>query len=1146
MAQFKPKKLNIESIHGGQKYAESRTPFLPSDVNEIIETLYGTSEGLRMSLRKASLLIPDDQIINIDLYEKNIIFPKGTIIVLNGKRKEFIETTVKINKYDRYFIVRFNTDTNEIETSLTVDDSDEYKNYYLFSVCYNTDGKPLTDLDVAYSLGGDSFKISNLTVRSSYNAGDASTTAIMTESAVADALKKTVIENQTDGLAYELSRDGKYYICKGIGTATDTDIIIASKVNGIPVTDISSGAFSNSIITSVIIPDSVTVIGDGAFFDCPSLTSVTLGNSVESIVENAFYYCQKLTNINLPESLIEIGGSAFWYCNNLKNIWIPKSVETIGYDAFNGSYNIYCEAESQPEDWDSSWLIGTSKVFWNVKSKNGILIFQETGDSTDAVMSQKAVTDALNNIPTSGGGSSVEIVQETGDSEEKVMSQNATTDFVERSAGRDFEVYSPYNLVINEYSTYAVVGDNSAVQFVDSDGIPTTTVEIPITYKDRPTDVIMHKPVVRVARNAFKYNVNIERLVTHDGLFAIEGDAFNGCSNLSSIVLANSIRRISYGAFLNCKKLTNIVLPKSLELLGKSAFFNAKLTGTITIPHTCAYIGENGGKVFNSKSISAIVFDGTPEYLHPDSFYGCTCDIYVPWSEGEVEKPEDSAWGSTGTVHYNHRAGSQAESVEVVQETGERTDAVMSQKSTTDALNGKLDKVTESYWAQRLYGVDTAGNQILHNLRWQPEAYSVAQRGDYGTLAVGTPVSESHATTKKYVDDAIAKAGGGSSEYTIINWEEDIEANAYDEEGFAKPYAYKLEFGKKYVVSVGESPNLKAGYFIVTESEIDSCGIDPSVSYFFEVSHLNGNSYEGGFYDGVRLDVKDGIENDQIDFIIEQPPIIEGATFFYIKATTDSGVTRELRGKLDKVTEEGNASRAYVADKDGAQKMVEITFSANNPYSMIAGKLAGGIVPVGTPTADTHAVPLGYANEHYLQKPQNKTSNILVPNIGLNGEQGTTRLTWTGQADSIPVTTTGGALRIGEPLEGRHATTKKYVDDKCDWQSGFNLNSKEYVIDIETPTFTLETENGDFNFTFFAQGVYLNSFYLNAGQSITINGIASSPEDSSSNYGYPSVALATISRDGDGNLAITNLVCALQGYTVKIDGATISVIASKN
>ena len=43
-----------------------------------------------------------------------------------------------------------------------------------------------------------------------------------------------------------------------------------------------------------MIPDSVTSIGDEAFFVCYSLSSVTIGNSVTSIGENAFYYCLSL------------------------------------------------------------------------------------------------------------------------------------------------------------------------------------------------------------------------------------------------------------------------------------------------------------------------------------------------------------------------------------------------------------------------------------------------------------------------------------------------------------------------------------------------------------------------------------------------------------------------------------------------------------------------------------------------------------------------------------------------------------------------------------------------------------------------------------------------------------------------------------
>lgn len=310
------------------------------------------------------------------------------------------------------------------------------------------------------------------------------------------------------------------------------------------------------------------------------------------------------------------------------------------------------------------------------------------------------LTRRVKNIEEYGCGE-LEIAQEIGTSAEAVLSQNATIDFVERSAGRNFETYSPYNLIYNVYNTYVEVGNNQGVPFTDSEGnAPSTTVEIPITYKVMETDTIMHKPVVSIVAKAFASNSNIERLITHDGLFEIRGEAFNGCSNLRTVVLANSIRIIRYHAFNNCKKLTNVVLPKNLEVLGKSAFYNAPLTGVITIPSTCTYIGENGGRVFNSKKISAIVFEGTPVYLDLNSFGGCTCDIYVPWSEGAVSKPEDSAWGSTGTVHYDYRPTlitEPTESVEIVQDMGEDPNVVMSQKAVYDMWDGMENEIGENY-----------------------------------------------------------------------------------------------------------------------------------------------------------------------------------------------------------------------------------------------------------------------------------------------------------------------------------------------------------------------------------------------------------------------------------------------------------------
>lgn len=106
-----------------------------------------------------------------------------------------------------------------------------------------------------------------------------------------------------------------------------------------PVTSISDYAFYGANITSIVIPDSVIHIGDGAFTGSYPLSDVKMGNGVTHIGNSAFYECRSLTNIVLPDSLNYIGGSAFAY-TNLKSIDIPDGVTTIGYYAFEHCYNL--------------------------------------------------------------------------------------------------------------------------------------------------------------------------------------------------------------------------------------------------------------------------------------------------------------------------------------------------------------------------------------------------------------------------------------------------------------------------------------------------------------------------------------------------------------------------------------------------------------------------------------------------------------------------------------------------------------------------------------------------------------------------------------------------------------------------------------
>lgn len=110
-----------------------------------------------------------------------------------------------------------------------------------------------------------------------------------------------------------------------------TELIIPNSV-----TSIGNEAFRNcSGLTSVSIPNSVTNIGISAFQSCSGLTSVTIPNSVTSIGRSAFSRCFGLTSVTIPNSVTSIGDFAFYMCSGLTSVTIPKSVTSIGVWAFN-------------------------------------------------------------------------------------------------------------------------------------------------------------------------------------------------------------------------------------------------------------------------------------------------------------------------------------------------------------------------------------------------------------------------------------------------------------------------------------------------------------------------------------------------------------------------------------------------------------------------------------------------------------------------------------------------------------------------------------------------------------------------------------------------------------------------------------------
>ena len=312
----------------------------------------------------------------------------------------------------------------------------------------------------------------------------------------------------TTGIIYDISSDGTYYEVIGYN-GTAKRINIADTYQNLPVKNIYIGAFANTSITDVIIPNSVESIGNGAFSGCDSLTSVTMGNSVKSIGERAFYvyYGSSLTSVNYLGTIDDwaeikfgrgefdehyysnpltyasnfyinnelvtevklttatyISSSAFSHCSSLTSVTIGDSVTSIGYDAFSGCSNL-----------------------------TSITI----PDSVTSI-----VYDAFSGCHSS------------------LYTEKDNIKYLKVNGNAYFIAYSVTN---KNLSTYTI---QNGTKFLDY--------------------------------NLFRGCGRLGKITIPDSVISIGYEAFSGCSNLTSITIPDSVTIIRSYAFSGCSNLTSI------------------------------------------------------------------------------------------------------------------------------------------------------------------------------------------------------------------------------------------------------------------------------------------------------------------------------------------------------------------------------------------------------------------------------------------------------------------------------------------------------------------------------------------------------------------------------------------------------------
>ena len=92
--------------------------------------------------------------------------------------------------------------------------------------------------------------------------------------------------------------------------------------------------------TNIVVPSSVSYIGDYAFNDCRNIKNVTIENGVTSIGKMAFRYCSALESVTIPPSVTNFGEGPFYVCQNIKTVTVWKNSYAHKYMVANSHYNL--------------------------------------------------------------------------------------------------------------------------------------------------------------------------------------------------------------------------------------------------------------------------------------------------------------------------------------------------------------------------------------------------------------------------------------------------------------------------------------------------------------------------------------------------------------------------------------------------------------------------------------------------------------------------------------------------------------------------------------------------------------------------------------------------------------------------------------
>lgn len=307
-----------------------------------------------------------------------------------------------------------------------------------------------------------------------------------------------------------------------------TSIVIEDGITGIG----DYSFYSYSKLATVTIPESVTNIGNSSFYQCNALKEVVIPENVLNIESSAFSYCSALTDVIIGDGVKTIESYAFNSCSKLSNIDIPQSVESIGEYAFSYCYALETVSMSNKLKSISNY------AFYYCKSLKTI-IYCGTDSEWESV--------SKGNSWNSGVPGTVKFHDYSVENKKAVCSVCKLSIDVEVCGEHIMWTLNP------ETGTLILSGTGVMTDYSAAEPAP--------WYDQREyiKTLIIDDAITSIGNYAFKDCTALTDVVISDGIADIGDYAFYGCTDVTKVVMTTSVKNIGANAFADCDSLEAVI-----------------------------------------------------------------------------------------------------------------------------------------------------------------------------------------------------------------------------------------------------------------------------------------------------------------------------------------------------------------------------------------------------------------------------------------------------------------------------------------------------------------------------------------------------------------------------------------------------------